>query len=177
MRIIGGAHKGRVLKTFKGTEIRPTSDRARQAFFNIFAEKIVGASFLDGFAGTGAMGIEAISRGAKRVVFTDLKRASVELINQNLNMIKESATVMVCDLLSYLKTTPERFDFIFLDPPYMTDLGQKALEIIDKRKLLNEGGQVIFESHEKHESEYENLVFISCRDYGKNHFSIYALKD
>ncbi|MBR6687541.1 MAG: 16S rRNA (guanine(966)-N(2))-methyltransferase RsmD [Clostridia bacterium] len=135
MRIIGGTHKGRVLKTFKGTEIRPTSDRARQAFFNIFAEKIIGASFLDGFAGTGAMGIEAISRGAKRVVFTDLKRASVELINQNLNMIKESATVMVCDLLSYLKTTPERFDFIFLDPPYMTDLGQKALEIIDKRKL------------------------------------------
>ena len=176
MRIIAGKHRGRVLKTFKGTEIRPTSDRARQAFFNIFADKMSGASFLDGFAGTGAMGIEAISRGAKHVVFTDLKKASIDLINQNLAMIKENATVMVCDLLSYLKTTPLKFDFIFLDPPYLTDLGQKALEIIDAKRILNDGGYVIFESHEQFIKEYENLVFVSARDYGKNHFSIYQLK-
>ena len=176
MRIIGGAHRGRVLKTFKGTEIRPTSDRARQAFFNIFADKIIGASFLDGFAGTGAMGIEAISRGAKAVTFTDLKRTSVDLIKQNLAMIKENATVLACDILSFLKTTPQRFDFIFLDPPYMTDLGLKALELIDEKPLLNDGGYVILELHEQVLREFETLEFVACRDYGKNHFNIYRLK-
>ena len=139
MRIIAGKHRGRVLKTFKGTEIRPTSDRARQAFFNIFADKMSGASFLDGFAGTGAMGIEAISRGAKHVVFTDLKKASIDLINQNLAMIKENATVMVCDLLSYLKTTPLKFDFIFLD----CNKAAYATLYPLLKDLLNEGG-VIF---------------------------------
>lgn len=173
MRIIAGKHKGRVLKEFKGDKIRPTSDRAREALFNIFAQKIGGASFLDLFAGTGACGIEALSRGAKRVVFTDISGESISLINQNLQMIKESATVIKTDGINYLNSISDKFDFIFIDPPYKLDLGITALKIIDSKNLLTPNGFAIFESDREVDVNLNSLVKISTRKYGKNHFNIY----
>ncbi len=173
MRIIAGKHRGRVLKEFAGTEIRPTSDRAREALFNVFSSFIPDCIFLDLFAGSGAVGIEAISRGAKEVVFTDIRRESVDLINKNLAMIKESATVILKNGLDYLKSSNKKFDFIFIDPPYKSDLGISALRIISDENLLNEGGFAVFESDLEVDSEFPNLTKVSSRRYGKNCFNIY----
>lgn len=176
MRIIGGKHKGRILKEFDGQEIRPTSDRAREALFNIFAIKIIDSVFYDMFAGTGAVGIEAISRGAKQVVFTDVSRQSVEIIQKNLTMINEGATVVLKDGLEYLKTTNKRFDFIFIDPPYKSDCGINALKLIDDLDKLNPEGIAVFESDRVFDDQFVNLEKLSTRKYGKNCFNIYKRK-
>ncbi len=173
MRIIAGKHRGRVLKEFAGTEIRPTSDRAKEALFNVFSSFIPGCTFLDLFAGSGAVGIEAISRGAREVVFTDIRRESVDLVNKNLALIKESATVILKNGLDYLKSCNKKFDFIFIDPPYKSDLGISALEIISRIDVLNEGGYVVFESDLEVDTEFQSLTKVSSRRYGKNCFNIY----
>lgn len=173
MRIIAGKHRGRVLKEFAGTEIRPTSDRAKEALFNVFSSFIPGCTFLDLFAGSGAVGIEAISRGAKEVVFTDIRRESVDLVNKNLAMIKESATVILKNGLDYIRSCNKKFDFIFIDPPYKSDLGISALEIISDIGILNDGGYAVFESDVEVDSEFSNLTKVSSRRYGKNCFNIY----
>lgn len=173
MRIIGGKHRGRVLKEFGGADVRPTSDRAREALFNIFARKIPNCSFLDLFAGSGAVGIEAISRGADKVVFVDLRKESVELIKKNLNLIKEDGIVVFKDGLNYLSETNEKFDFIFIDPPYKTDLGERALKLIGEKSLLNVDGVAVFESDRKIDTDFQGLGKVSSRRYGKNCFNIY----
>ena len=175
MRIIGGKHKGRKLKTFEGTDIRPTSDRAREALFNIFQYKIAGAAFYDGFCGSGGVGIEALSRGAV-VTMTDISDKSIKLTNENLNMINERSTVIKSDCPSYLLRTDKKYDLIFLDPPYASDAGEVALKIIDERKILNADGHVILEKDKEVKNEYENLEFINSRKYGKAYFNIYGVK-
>ena len=175
MRIIGGKHKGRKLKTFDGTDIRPTSDRAREALFNIFQYKIAGAAFYDGFCGSGGVGIEALSRGAV-VTMTDISDKSIKLATENLNMINERATVIKSDCPTYLKRTDKKFDFIFLDPPYLSDAGETALKMIDERKILNADGYAVLEKDVEVKNEYENLVFLSSRKYGKAYFNIYGVK-
>ena len=175
MRIISGKHRGRKLKTFEGTDIRPTSDRAREALFNIFQYKIAGASFYDGFCGSGGVGIEALSRGAV-VTMTDISDKSIKLTNENLKMINERATVIKCDCPTYLLRTDNKFDFIFLDPPYASDAGERALFIIDERKILTADGFAVLEKDKEVENEYENLIFIGSRKYGKAYFSIYGVK-
>lgn len=162
-----------MLKEFDGTDVRPTSDRAREALFNIFADKIPDSDFLDLFAGSGAVGIEAISRGAKRVVFTDIRRESVALIEKNLALIKESATVLLKDGIDYLKSTNEKFDFIFIDPPYKSDLGEKALSVISEKDILKQGGFAVFESDKEITGDFNGLCKVSSRRYGKNCFNIY----
>ncbi len=173
MRIIAGKHRGRVLKEFDGKDIRPTSDRAREALFNIFSGKVPDSSFLDLFSGTGAVGIEAISRGANFVVMVDIRRESVDLIKKNLALVKENATVVNKDGIDYLNSLNRKFDFIFIDPPYNSDLGYKALETIGKRKLLALKGFAIFES-DKECGEIPLLIKTSVRRYGKNVFNIFT---
>lgn len=175
MRIIGGKHKGRKLRSFDGTDVRPTSDRAREALFNIFQTKIFGCDFYDGFCGSGAVGIEALSRGAN-VVMTDISPLSVKLTNENLAMIAEKAEVVESDCLKYLSTTKKRFDIIFLDPPYATDLGKKALAVVSCRGLLKEGGFAIFESDKEYVEAFDEIAFIRSRKYGKAIFNIYGKK-
>lgn len=173
MRIIGGKHRGRVLKEFAGHDIRPTSDRSREALFNIFSSQILGCKFLDLFAGTGAVGLEALSRGAEKVVFTDTSFKAVDLIKQNLQMFKENGQVVLVDGISYLNKTLSAFDFIFIDPPYKTDLGERALQIIDQNGVLLGGGYAVFESDSERKFEFKTLNYISTRKYGKNCFNIY----
>lgn len=175
MRIISGKHGGRVLKTFDGTDIRPTSDRAKQALFNIFQNRIMGSDFYDGFCGSGSVGIEALSRGAT-VVFTDKSTESIKLTKANLKLINENAEVYREDCISYLSRTSKHFDFIFLDPPYKIDDGITALQVIDRRKLLNDGGVAVLEKDEVVNLTFENLVFEGSRKYGKAYFNIYRVK-
>ena len=135
MRIIGGKHRSRVLAEFAGENVRPTSDRAREALFNILALKIYGARVLDLFAGSGALGLESLSRGAREVVFNDCSKDSVAIIKKNLATLKisvngEEAKVYNADYLTCLEQVKGPFDLIFLDPPYRFDYGEKALEKI-----------------------------------------------
>lgn len=173
MRVIGGKHKKRVLKEFDGNAIRPTSDRGREALFNVLQFSIFDSVFLDGFAGSGGVGIEAISRGAKTVIFTDSSKESVKLVNDNLKLVKENATVILTDVCNFLQTTNLKFDFIFLDPPYVSEKGVEALNIISKRKLLNSGGYAIYEHSAGKTIEIDGLVIEKTKKYGICQFDFY----
>ncbi len=176
MRIIAGKHRGRVLKEFKGREIRPTADRAKEAIFNILQTEIYGASFLDLYCGTGNMGLEAISRGADKVVLVDSSKESISLAKANLEMLKENAEVYCTDALTYVLSTKGRFDIIFLDPPYDID-ATPVLEAIAGSGILAEDGVVIYEHSEDFKiGEINGLDRLNTRKYGMAHFEFYGVK-
>ena len=128
MRVITGTARGRKLEQLIGDDVRPTTDRVKEAVFSIIQFNIEGRRFLDLFAGSGQMGIEALSRGAKEAVFVDNRKESVEIIKRNLKSTKldENAKVIPMDSNSYLNVNSEKFDFVFIDPPYETGLLQSA---------------------------------------------------
>ncbi|MBR2614385.1 MAG: 16S rRNA (guanine(966)-N(2))-methyltransferase RsmD [Clostridia bacterium] len=165
MRVVAGKFKGVRLLEFKGEDIRPTSDFAKESLFNILKDKIYGATFLDLFAGTGNMGIEALSRGASEVIFVDKSKKSVELIKKNLEKVKENRVVKTMDSIEFLKSTDKKFDIIFIDPPYKTDLGFMALEVIKKKDLLTKEGLAIFENEDK--KEVDGFIKVDERKYGR----------
>ena len=149
MRVIAGSAKGRKLISPDGTGIRPTSDRMKEDLFNILAAHISGARFLDVFSGTGAIGIEALSRGADSAVFVDA--ASAPLINRNLALTGFTARAMVlkCDYAAALRKLNEKqmeFDFIFIDPPYNQGFVLQAAKLISDSHLLDPNGFFIAES-------------------------------
>ena len=149
MRIIGGKYKSRVLADFAGEAVRPTSDRAKEALFNILALKIYGARALDLFSGSGALGLECLSRGAKEVVFNDFVKDSLAILKKNLNTLKipvgEEVKLLNYDYLVALESVRGQFDLIFLDPPYRFDYGEKALQKIAQKGLLTENGIAVYE--------------------------------
>jgi len=154
VRVIAGKFGSRTLKGPRGQAMRPTSDRLRETLFNILGAAVEGSVFVDAYAGTGAVGIEALSRGAKRVVFIENHRTAVALIRKNLAVlgIERDAEVLPTDAvkgLAWLANEGTRADFIFLDPPYadVTEYA-RALEFLGKLSLLAPGGRVIVE-HEK----------------------------
>ena len=173
MRIISGKYKGRKLSSFEGDAIRPTSDRAKEAIFSVLQFELVGKSFYDAFCGSGAMGIEALSRGAKSALFTDKSIQSCKLTQKNLDSIGEKARVLNSDCISFLERTSERFDIIFLDPPYKSKDGIKALEIIGKRNILNDNGLVIFESGSAFNQPIDGLFLEKNKKYGACEFAFY----
>lgn len=146
MRVITGSAKGRRLITLEGEDIRPTADKVKGAVFNSIQFDIEGRRVLDLFAGAGQLGIEALSRGAEKAVFVDLNRAAVAVINENLEhcKLKENAVVFNGDGISYLKTTREKFDIVFIDPPYKKQLTSKALPLV--LSVLNDGGVIVCET-------------------------------
>ena len=149
MRVIAGSEKGRKLVAPDGKDIRPTSDRMKEDLFNILAARLSGARFLDLFSGTGAIGIEALSRGADSAVFVDA--ASVLLIKKNLALTGFTARAMVLkyDYAAALRKLNEKhmeFDLIFLDPPYKQNFIIKAVKLINDLRLLSPKGLLIAES-------------------------------
>ncbi len=146
MRIIAGAFKGFQLKAPKSQRVRPTSDRVREFVFSCIHMDIVGAHVLDLFAGTGALGIEALSRGARDAVFVDNSRESIDVVKQNLARVKKNATVVKRRAEMFLKTTDHSFDFIFCDPPYAFDRFESILQSIVENNILSDDGLIIYES-------------------------------
>ncbi len=145
MRVISGTCRGRKLKTPSGDSVRPTTDNVKEAIFNIIASDIEGRRVLDLFAGTGQLGIEALSRGAKEAVFVDASPVSLKNVRENLQLCSLEATVIRSDAIIYLKQcTP--FDLIFVDPPYASGLYEKVLECINSFDILSEGGIIIVEA-------------------------------
>ena len=145
MRVISGTVGGRKLKSPDGDAVRPTTDHVKQAMFNIIQFDLEGRRVLDLFAGTGQLGIEALSRGAREVVFTDQSGTSVSLVKENLKKCGFSAKVIKTDAISYL-SRGERFDIIFVDPPYDSGLYIPVLEQIKAVDNLTEGGIIICET-------------------------------
>ena len=132
MRAITGKARGRRLETLTGEDVRPTADRIKEAIFSALQFEIEGRLFLDLFAGSGQMGIEALSRGAAGAVFVDESRESAGVVRKNLQStgLMENASVMNMDSIGFLKMKSGKFDIAFLDPPYRTGLLQKALELV-----------------------------------------------
>jgi 16S rRNA (guanine(966)-N(2))-methyltransferase RsmD len=154
MRIISGQFKSRRLKGTPPPNIRPTSDKLRETVFNILGSRVEGATFLDGCAGMGAIGIEAISRGAAHVYFIEHSRKAARLIRENLDSlgIKTGFTILELDLAKTLDTISSSFDIAFIDPPYdRGDLYTAALERFGTRPLLAPDGLLIFEHSKRSE--------------------------
>jgi 16S rRNA (guanine966-N2)-methyltransferase len=159
MRVIAGAYRSRILKSLKGLALRPTSDRLRETLYNVLGPNVSGARFVDLFAGTGAIGIEALSRGAADVVFIEKHAPAAALIRKNLDSlgIRSGFTVLPVDVLRGLEVLASRtkavesgFDFIFLDPPYAAiEDYERVLEFLGSSDLLVSGGMVIAEHGRK----------------------------
>lgn len=171
MRIIAGKFKGRSLITMKDKSIRPTTDRVKESIFNLLQGYVEDAKVLDLFAGSGALGIEALSRGADSVTFADRSNDSIETINTNLKKVNGKINVIRKDFLStidYLSARKEKFDLIFLDPPYKQGLDKIAIDKIDECGILVEDGIIVVErSREDAPMVLSNgYRAISVRDYG-----------
>lgn len=145
MRIIAGKYKGRRLFDFKGNDIRPTTDRIKETIFNIIQFEVPGSTVIDLFAGTGALGIECLSRGANEVHLIDNSSNSIELIKSNLNKIDGNIKVHKNDAVSFLNRRSEKADIFFVDPPYKSELGIESIKYIFNKDLLNYGGVIIHE--------------------------------
>lgn len=172
MRIIGGSLKGRTLYGFRGEEIRPTSDNARESLFNILGD-VSGANFLDLFSGTGAVGIEAFSRGAKSV-FNDGSRESADLTRANLKKVGASGEVYCQDAVAFIKSSRKKFDIIYLDPPYKSDVIHELLDNVSA--ILKDGGTVIFENEKPFVGTAQGLVLRDVRKYGRAVLNFFAKK-
>ncbi len=184
MRVIAGRCKGRRLSGPKGASVRPTSDKVREAVFDILPRPFPYSRVLDLFAGTGAMGIEALSRGAAEAVFVDSNASAVRVIKANLEACGLLDTSRVYrrdarDALRTLEKKGERFDAIFIDPPYDTSLVAGTLEEIDNLGLLNPGGVVVAESSKRAPvaPSLASMELADERKYGDTLVYFYRVKD
>lgn len=175
MRVITGLARGRKLKEPEGIDIRPTTDMVKESIFNIIQYDIEGRNALDLFAGTGQLGIEALSRGAASVTFVDESASSIRLVKENLKRTGlEGGNTVLSDALSYL-ARPEKFDLIFLDPPYDTPLLGLSLQKIFAFDKLNENGIIICEAKADMEMPEPSHPYKKYREYkyGKVKIALY----
>jgi len=178
MRVITGSAKGRKLLTLDGLATRPTTDRVKEAVFDIVQFNIPGKRFLDLFSGSGQMGIEALSRGAERAVMIDKLKKACDIINKNVKAcgFVDKTKVQCMDSLSYLMSTTEKFDVIYIDPPYASDLVEKSLELIMRFDILCPNGIIICESPEDKELPELNEPYFKKKKYryGKINVVLYG---
>jgi 16S rRNA (guanine(966)-N(2))-methyltransferase RsmD len=148
MRIITGTARGRKLAAPSGEDCRPTSDRVKESLFSIVQFDIEGRRVLDLYAGSGQLGIEALSRGAAAVTFVDQSRACAAVIRENLahTQLEANAAIRNQEALSFLASNPGRFDLILCDPPFHTDLLRKTIRRIAEFDILSEGGIMVGEA-------------------------------
>ena len=167
MRVITGKARGVTLKTPDGMTTRPTTDRVKEALFSIIQFEIPGANVLDLFGGTGQLGIEALSRGAKSCTFVDAGEPACRLIRENLKRTRLEAEgkVVRSDYLAFLKRCRETYDIIFLDPPYAEVFLETALKCIAEIDILQSGGIIVAERPLGKDLPWEFDGFQRSRDY------------
>lgn len=179
MRVISGSARGRRLEALEGNDVRPTTDKVKESIFNIIQFGIEGRRFLDLFAGSGQMGIEAISRGAKQAVFIEQSRKALSVLKKNIASVRfeEKSKVINTDAKAFLSTNREKFDIAFLDPPYNKGILQDVLPLVAEN--MNKGGLIICESPLKEELSEKIGEFSLDRSYhyGKIKISVYCVKD
>ena len=184
MRIIAGNFRGRKLVSPKNSPIRPTSDRVKEALFNMIGPKIPGSRVLDLFAGTGSLGLEAISRGAEYAVFVEKNAVSVKTLNENIWLlnIREDCEIIMADAvdaLSRLDAKNITFDIVFVDPPYWENLYKKVLSALAGYDIIKNGGLVIFEHPSDIDIDKDKHSFVPIKNkrYGSTSISILAKED
>ncbi len=182
LRVIGGSAKGRKLHLVPGDKTRPILDRVKESFFNIIREDLPESRFLDMFAGTGSVGIEALSRGASQVVFVDNHRAAIQTLEKNLAStgLKEKAIVRLGDSLAYVSgSQAKNFDYVFIAPPQYKQMWERALLKIDGNPgLLVEDAWVVaqIDKREYRELFLENVEEFDQRKYGNTLLVFYERK-
>jgi 16S rRNA (guanine966-N2)-methyltransferase len=181
MRVTGGSVRGRRLATFRGLDIRPTSDRVREAIFDLLGQDLSGKRVLDLFAGTGSLGIEALSRGAVEALFIDHSLKAIELIQKNLKLcgLEGSGFVLRKNLSRGLfqrhPALVRPFDLVFLDPPYGKGFLVPLLEELDQRGMLGSASHVVAQSEKKGDlpEVMGNLKTAKVRIYGATRISVF----
>ena len=177
MRVVAGAARGVALKTPEGLVTRPTADRVKEAMFSILQFDLPGTAVLDLFGGTGQLGIEALSRGAKSAVFVDEGEKACTLIKENLRRTKleGQAKVVRSDYLQFLKQSKEKFDIILLDPPYAEVFLENALKCITEIDILQSGGIIVCERPIEKELPFEFAGYRRSKDYkyGRTFVTLY----
>ena len=177
MRVITGKARGINLKTPEGLQTRPTADRVKEALFSIIQFDIPGTRVLDLFGGTGQLGIEALSRGAKSATFVDASNTACNLIRENLKRtrLQEESRVICSDYLAFLGRCSEKYDIIFLDPPYAEVFLENALNRITEIDILQSGGIIITERPLEKELSMDFPGYSRSKDYkyGKVLLTIY----
>ncbi len=183
MRIIGGEFRGRRLKTLKSVKMRPTPMRVKEALFNILGNRVIGSSFLDLYAGSGQIGIEALSRGAKEVIFIDNHPSAIRLIHTNLGFLHSEEGLKiprnnVLKAIDNLSKGKKKFDIIFLDPPYESRLVKNTLQALAKSDILKTTTLVIAEHHKflDLDREINSLIQIRKERYGDTILAFYKRK-
>ncbi|MCR5546214.1 MAG: 16S rRNA (guanine(966)-N(2))-methyltransferase RsmD [Lachnospiraceae bacterium] len=156
LRVIAGEARSVPLKTLDGLDTRPTTDRVKETLFNLLQNYIYDSRFLDLFAGSGQIGIEALSRGAREAVFIEKNKKAADIIEQNLakTKLEENAEVLKRDVLSSLPFLGSEFDLIFMDPPYALEIEKEVLSSIKEHHVLAEDGQIIIEADLKRDFSF-----------------------
>lgn len=182
LRIIAGIAGGQKLRTVEGTNTRPTADRVKESIFNILSPWVAGSDILDLFAGTGNLGIEALSREAHSAVFVDKDRGSISVIRDNLNHtgFASSSEVLAMEAaaaINMLKAENRRFDLIFMDPPYGRELVPQTLELLSPTGILRENGIIAAEYDKKDKIPEQAGPFVLYRNrkYGDTMVSFYKI--
>lgn len=169
MRIITGTARGRKLRTLEGNDVRPTTDKVKEAMFSAVQFQIPGATVLDLFGGSGQLGLEALSRGAEKAVFVDKSKASINVITENIGSTEftDRSRVVFMDSVDFLKTDCGMFDLAFLDPPYSRGILEQVLPLLESH--MNEGGRIICEHEQRLElpEKIGSLVLKKKYKYGK----------
>lgn len=179
LRIIGGEWRGRKLSFAKVDAIRPTPDRVRETLFNWLAPMIRGANCLDLFTGSGALGFEALSRGAETVVMCDSNPKIIATLKENAELLKTpKGTYLQTDALSFLNRNTQKFDLVFLDPPFDSDILKSCIAILVDKDLLNEDAMVYVETHSKDElpETPENWKLHRNKKAGGVAYSLYIIE-
>lgn len=170
LKITGGRDRGRTVPSPKGNLARPTSAKIRQALFNILATRVKGASFLDLFAGSGIMGMEAMSRGAGSLTAIEMDRKLALALKENYEHLGYEAQVMNDDARAAAgRLAAQHFDIIFADPPYKSPLGQACIHLVDNKRLLKKDGLFILEHLHSFNPDMERtgLALLDQRKYGQ----------
>jgi 16S rRNA (guanine966-N2)-methyltransferase len=181
MRIIAGKYKGHHLVSFQASHIRPTTDRVKESLFNIWQNHVEEARVLDLFSGTGNLGLEALSRGAREVVFVDKNRKSIDILRRNIDKLRvsEAHQVVTKDVLAFLKGySGEPFDLILIDPPFTEEMAHDVMLVLSTSTVFHDDSLISIESgrREKIEDDYPPLSRYDVREFGDKFLSLYRVK-
>ena len=178
MRVISGKARGLKLNTPKNEDVRPTTDRVKESLFNIINSYVMDSNVLDLFAGSGNLGIEAISNGAKKCVFVDNNHQCIKVIHENIKELKieDKSTFIESDYRKALEMFKDKgyvFDIIFVDPPYREHILLEILETVRDNGLLSSSGIIILEYNYEYSNEIEGYILLKKKKYGDKFISIY----
>jgi 16S rRNA (guanine966-N2)-methyltransferase len=181
MRVIAGTAKGRILRSPRTQDTRPITDRAKESLFNILTPRLYGSNLLDLFAGTGAVGIEALSRGCAHATFVERSASALSDIHHNLELtgLARNATVVAGDVFTYLRDVPSPFDIIFVAPPQWLELWSRVVKLLDRRPDWMTSDAVVVVQHDPSESAevpLQRLEMVSERTYARVRFSFFNLR-